>query len=212
MKLMLFKEHSIVRSSPPEYKDYKNYREHLENDFRHRCAYCNLLDSRITTPFEIDHFVPKKAFEGIWDELVNTYENLMYSCKKCNNAKRAQFSGEIHPPDIKNELFYNPTVVDYNDVFFRNEYGAINSDDEKGLDMIIRLHLYRPIHSLAWICEILFELESTLKRAIEKEVLKERKDKLKEAHYKICEYYIELSQLFISSYNDKKLKLFDFQD
>ena len=39
-------------------------------------------------------------------------------------------------------------------VFYRGDDGGIYSDDEKGRDMITRLKLYRPIHNIAWICEI----------------------------------------------------------
>ena len=211
MKFAAFMEHSVKRCSPPKYTNYKKYRPFLAEDFSHRCAYCNLLDSNITTPFEIDHYIPKKVFKNIWDDLENTYENLIYSCKKCNNAKSAQFSGNIRPPHIENELFYNPSSINYNNIFYRNEYGAIDSDDPKGRSMISRLRLYRSIHNLAWISEQLNKIHLKLKKAINIEESPDRKKELQKADHLVCDYYIGLNQLFISSYNGKDSESLDFQ-
>lgn len=57
------------------------YKKYLEADFYHKCAYCDISDSMITTPFEIDHFIPINTFEGIRDDLKTDYNNLVLSCK-----------------------------------------------------------------------------------------------------------------------------------
>ena len=153
MKIDEFKSHTITRSSPKPKNKYSYYKNDLRQDFCGRCAYCNLSDDSITTPFEIDHFITKTAFKDIRPELLTDYNNLIYSCKKCNNAKRGQFSGDLSVSHPTNELFYDPVLVDYNNIFYRNELGAIASDDAKGKHMIEILKLYRPIHILGWLCE-----------------------------------------------------------
>ncbi len=202
MKIRDFKYHDITRSNPPHKDNYRLYRPYLENDFGGRCAYCNLHKSSITTPFEIDHFIPIKTFEGIKDELLTDYTNLVFSCKKCNNAKRHQFDGDIMMPNPTNELFYDPTKVDYNNIFYRDEHGAISSDDTKGIDMINKLKLYRPIHILGWLCEEIINTIDQLQIAINLELEPERKEKLQAAKNKMDSQYVKFNRLFIASYND----------
>ena len=78
MKIKDFKTHSIIRSTPPHKNDYADYKPYLKKDFCGRCAYCNLLDTAITTPFEVDHFIPRKTFKDCRDDLDNDYTNLIY--------------------------------------------------------------------------------------------------------------------------------------
>lgn len=203
MKIRDFKRHTIVRSNPTHRDDYTAYRSYLCADFEGRCAYCNLHHHSITTPYEIDHFIPVKAFEGIKDELLTDYNNLVYSCKKCNIAKRHQFSGDLSLPNPTNELFYDPCKRDYNDVFFRDEHGAIASHDPKGQEMIDRLKLYRPIHILGWLCEEIVYTIDQLQAAIDAEQDAERKRVLQEAKSKMDSQYVKYNRLFLASYNDK---------
>lgn len=169
MKIKDFKTHTIARSTPPHYEEYKKYKPYLENDFCNRCAYCNLSDKRITTPFEIDHFIPEVAFKETNPELKTDYNNLIYSCKKCNGTKGGKFKGDLSSQNPTNELFYDPVSVDYNIIFFRNELGAIDSDDPKGKEMIKLLKLYRPIHILGWLCEEIDATADKLEIAIKHE-------------------------------------------
>lgn len=63
---------------------------YLRNDFKFECAYCrmkekdNVMGEQL---FEKDHFVSKQS-EVEWD--VNSYENMVYSCCKCNGTKSDQ--------------------------------------------------------------------------------------------------------------------------
>ena len=212
MKIKDFKSHRIVRSSPPDQKEYHAYKPFLKKDFCGRCAYCNLLDTAITTPFEVDHFIPRAVFMHGRMNLETDYKNLIYSCKKCNNAKRNQFSGNIGSENPTNELFYDPTVVDYNDIFFRNHLGAIDSEDEKGKETIIRLKLYRPIHILAWLCEEINETANRLEVAIYREKDALRKQKLELALNRINAQYRKYGRLFIAVYNDKNFSIADIED
>lgn len=212
MKIKDFKSHKIIRSSPPHQEKYLAYRPFLKKDFCGRCAYCNLQDTAITTPFEVDHFIPRSVFKHGRMDLETEYKNLIYSCKKCNNAKRGQFTGNIDLENPTNELFYDPTIVDYNDIFFRNHLGAIDSDDKKGKESIIRLKLYRPIHILAWLCEEINETANRLEVAACREKDGLRKQKLESALNIINIQYRKYSRIFIAAYNDNGFSITDIID
>lgn len=207
MKIKDFKSHTITRSSPPHYSNYRDYRPYLERDFSERCAYCNLNRKKITTPFEIDHFIPKKVFKTIRPSLETDYNNLVYACKKCNGTKSGKFKGDLSLPTPTNELFYDPVLVDYNTVFYRNELGAIDSDDPKGKEMIKLLKLYRPIHILAWLCEEIGLTADKLERAITSELDVKKKQEYEKAYHSLNRQYRKFIDLFLASYNDEK---FDF--
>lgn len=212
MKIKDFKTHTITRSSPPPQSHYSDYKPFLKKDFCGRCAYCNLQDTSITTPFEVDHFIPRDAFKHDRMDLDTDYRNLIYSCKKCNNAKRKQFKGDIHSAHPTNELFYDPALIDYNDIFYRNHLGAIASDDDKGKNTITRLKLYRPIHILAWLCEEMYETAERLEQSIRIEIDGERKKTLQSAYNKINAQYRKFSHLFIAAYNDTSFSIADIDD
>ncbi len=200
-----FREYKIQRTCIKSFKDYASYKKYLREDFHSRCAYCNLLDSKITTPFEADHMIPREAFDGKRDELETLYENLVYACKKCNMAKGSQYKGDIRRNVVENEYFYDPVKVDYNDIFYRDDTGSICSEDEKGRDMISRLKLYRPIHNMAWLCEMLEKTLKKLEQQLSKEgVESERGKLLSQAKSELQEYYILCQNVFVANYNSKK--------
>ena len=207
MKLKAFKAHKIVRSFPPSKAPYQAYRPDLERDFCERCAYCNLHKASITTPFEIDHFIPRKIFEGVRDDLENDYKNLVLACKKCNIAKGAKFTGNIKASVVENERFYDPTTVEYNTIFYRNEFGVIASDDLKGRRMITDIKLYRPIHTLGWLCEQLAETADKLAAAIGAEKDLSRRAILSEAKNNVLSQYFKFNRLFIAAYNNSDFSL-----
>ena len=203
-----FRDFKIERTCTKKFSDYHSYRRYLKTDFHSRCAYCNLLDSEITTPFEIDHFVPMAEFKNCWPELETTYKNLIYSCKKCNRAKSSQFKGDLSKRCIENELFYDPEDNDYNTIFYRDDTGTICSDDKKGRDMINRIELYRPIHNLAWVCEL---TNNTINK-LNKQIMKVGKDSEKgklfmQAKNELLEYYIVCKNVFIANYNNNEFDI-----
>ncbi len=63
---------------------------YLRNDFEFECAYCgmkekyNVMGEQL---FEKDHFVSRQSNVD-WD--VDCYDNMVYSCRKCNGTKGAQ--------------------------------------------------------------------------------------------------------------------------
>jgi hypothetical protein len=156
----------------------------------------------ITTPFEIDHFIPRSVFKNVRPDLENDYNNLMLACKKCNNAKGAKFSGDINTMQVSNTRFYDPVAICLNTVFYRNEYGTIQSDDLKGRSMIRDIKLYRQIHALGWICEQLSETIERLRHCIDSEVSTERKKLLTQALSMMNDQYVKKNQVFIARYND----------
>lgn len=199
-----FRDFKIQRTCNKKYADYHSYKSALEKDFHHRCAYCNLLDTMITTPFEVDHFVPHDAFKNVWPELETTYDNLIYSCKKCNREKSNKYAGDLTKKIIENQLFYKPDIKDYADIFYRNEEGGICSDDDLGKEMIVTLKLYNPIHNLAWICERLDSTSKKLEERIKMEpVDSDTRKKLEEAQNQLKSYYADCLKTFIANYNNK---------
>lgn len=201
-----FKTHTVTRTLPNKvYKNYRSYIPHLKKDFINRCAYCNLLDSLVTTSFEVDHFIPEEAFKGKNESLLTDYENLVYSCKKCNVAKSSQFEGDVYSSEKSNDLFYDPTKVDYSTIFFRNNIGIINSGNAKGRDMITRLKLYRPIYSLGWLCDQLVCLIEKLEEKINSASDMKHIELYREARRKLLEYYYSCNRVFTVSYNVEHL-------
>ena len=166
----------------------------------------------LTISYHVEHFIPVKAFEGKKDTLLTEYENLMWACPKCNLSKGDKYKGNFQSSSkIENELFYNPVEVDYNDIFFRNEIGGIDSDDAKGREMIKLLKLYRPIHNLAWLIERLEKLALNLEQAEKKETDLERKRLLSEAAGKVALECVKKSKLFRAAYNGKQFIEIDYE-
>lgn len=203
-----FRNFKITRTCDKSYKSYSTYKNALRKDFKGRCAYCNLLESSITTPFEVDHYIPRDVFKDSWPELDTLYENLIFSCKKCNIAKSNQFTGDISTRKINNEDFYNPAEVDYGEIFYRNDSGGIDSDEPKGKNMITKLKLYKPIHNMAWLCECINntidkidnKITSMNEESPEKNLLIEAKGKLND-YYRLC------NKIFQANYNNDKFKI-----
>ncbi|MBX4263770.1 HNH endonuclease [Clostridium estertheticum] len=203
-----FRDFRIIRTCTKKYTVYGTYKPSLRKDFKGRCSYCNLLENSITTPFEVDHYIPRDTFKDDWPELDTLYENLVFACKKCNIAKSSKYTGNISNKRVINEEFYNPVDVDYGTIFYRNDAGGIDSYDAKGKDMIAKLKLYKPIHNMAWICENLnatlekidIQIEKSYKNPLKREILKKAKDELND-YYRLC------NKLFQSNYNNDKFNI-----
>lgn len=199
----MFKVHKITRTCTEHFDDYHNYENYLKKDYSCRCAYCNLYDKNVSNSFEIDHYIPKKAFKEKRPGLLTLYDNLVYSCKKCNQSKSSKFKGDVNSNPLNNELFYNPALVDYNTIFYRDESGSILSDDEKGRNMINLLKLYRHINNLAWICEKLYESNLRIEEKMNQLDVESPEFKAyKEINYKLIKLYSGLRDYFIANYNE----------
>lgn len=197
-----FRTHQITRTCDKKYADYHSYQKFLLVDFSERCCYCNIHRKTLEPlSFQIDHFVPKKCFEGKRDELLTQYDNLMLSCPKCNRAKSDQFEGDLMAPVLENRLFYNPEIVDYNTVFYRNDLGGISSNDPKGNDMIKRLKLYRKLHNYAWVLEKISNLIDTINRKIAVSDGEERKQ-LEEIRNRLGYKFYLMHAQFLVAYRE----------
>lgn len=87
---------------------YKKYKPQLREEFSHACAYCETRETEIggSKSFHIDHYKPIKHFP----ELIDEYDNLIYSCRDCNNYK-----GSYWPDRIKKylkQIILNPRKDD----------------------------------------------------------------------------------------------------
>jgi hypothetical protein len=108
------------RHGPAGYTDYGSYRDWLRDEFIFRCVYCLQREQwcgRGTT-FHIDHFTPVAADEDRECE----YENLLYACATCNEAKNAI-------RDVP-----NPCEVPFRDclrILPNGHVEALNDDGEK---------------------------------------------------------------------------------
>ena len=200
-----FKEHKIQRNCEEHFDRPQKYKSYLQKDFHGRCCYCNMPENLLTVSYHVEHFIPQNAFKGIKDSLWTDYDNLMWACPKCNLSKGDKYQGDFFQSDkIENELLYNPVETDYNDIFYRNELGSIDSDDFKGQEMIKLLKLYRPIHNLAWLLERYEKLVLQLEAQQEKETDLEKKRILGEAAGKVARKCVKIQIAFRAVYKNNR--------
>lgn len=138
------------RTNIKKENDYKKYRKSLRDDFKCRCGYCNTLDIPHSESFEIDHFVPIAIDNGRKTD----YNNLVYSCKSCNNSKRAKWpTGDKTRPNDGHVGWIDPCDENYSKQFTRDLYGGINAQTEIGRWMYDSLKLWKPQHEILWCYE-----------------------------------------------------------
>lgn len=206
MRYAEFKEHEIQRTCTNEYETPQKYRPHLQKDFCGKCCYCNMPEDLVTVSYHVEHFIPEKVFRGVRDELRTDYNNLMWSCPKCNLSKGDKYEGDIYnDTKIENVLFYDPVETDYNSVFYRNELGGIDSDDLKGREMINMLKLYRPVHNFAWLLERLEKLCGQLEEQQKKEMDLKKRKLLESVAGKVARKCVEIEKLFRAVYRGTKV-------
>jgi hypothetical protein len=70
---------------PAGYATPESFRPWLRDEFLFRCVFCLKRETwgQVTGEFEIDHFEP----QAIVPERRVDYENLVYSCRRCNAVK-----------------------------------------------------------------------------------------------------------------------------
>lgn len=74
----------VVRSKVLPRVNYLDYREELRLDFCYSCAYCSMTEFEGSgIGFQIDHYYPRSTHP----QLINEYENLMWTCERCNQYK-----------------------------------------------------------------------------------------------------------------------------
>ncbi len=98
----LLKPHAR-KHGPAGYGTYDSYREWLRDEFLFRCVYCLHRErwyGRVGT-FHIDHFVPVSVTAAG----ICSYDNLVYACATCNEAKRA-IGGLADPCEVSLQAVY----------------------------------------------------------------------------------------------------------
>lgn len=87
-------------------KGYKSYKPRLRVEFLYRCAYCETREPEIggSESYHIDHYKPKKQFPN----LINAYENLIYSCRDCNIYKGDYWPSLVQ--EILGKVILNPRI------------------------------------------------------------------------------------------------------
>lgn len=138
------------RDDAPKGKKYPAYKALLREDFHQRCGYCGDHDFFSDSFYEIDHFVPQKIDEN----RKNDYSNLVYSCRSCNNSKRAKWpTGDTNKPNNGKQGWIDPCDSAYATHFERISDGSVMSTSELGQWMWKALALGNPIHRLKWMLE-----------------------------------------------------------
>lgn len=136
----------------PKYTNYTSYRNILKRDFNNRCWYCNQREAgKFSRPFCIDHFVPRTPNPPIINPIAdNNYDNLVYSCPRCNGKKSNKWptwDGSMHNNGIVG--FVDPTSKDYDDLFRRDKNWEIISsgiNDQLAEYIIKEIGLNHSIH------------------------------------------------------------------
>lgn len=136
---------------------YQLHKPTLQKNFKNKCGYCNDNDIWRNTFYEIDHFIPK---EYLTEEEEKEYWNLIYSCRYCNNSKRAKWpTKDRELPNNGEQGFVNPYLKDYDLLFERDEEGRIIPQSDLAKWMHKNLHLGLKRHSLIWQLE---KIDATL--------------------------------------------------
>jgi hypothetical protein len=108
----------VTRSAVPTNLTYPEYRKYLRYDFIYSCAYCTMSEAEAQAiRFTIDHYEPRNARPDLLDE----YDNLMYSCNECNLRK----GDRTPPPPARADgyRFFRPDTDLHEDHF--EEKGAL---------------------------------------------------------------------------------------
>ena len=110
----------IRRETPPYYSDHRKYKPFLRKDFQFQCAFCERTEAYLggAEEFEVDHFKPESTFP----ELRVVYENLYYTCRRCNGYKSATWPS--NDKIGRGLVFADPCVEDPYDVHLRERMGA----------------------------------------------------------------------------------------
>lgn len=150
----------VRRDNAPDVKNYHEYKPFLREDFYERCGYCGDHEFFRDTFYEIDHFVPKT----LAPEKIKDYSNLVYSCRTCNNSKRAKWPTKLaDKPNNGNEGWIDPCDSEYSKQFERLSDGSVKAKTVLGQWIWRELSLGNPIHRLKWSLE---QLRVELNRAI----------------------------------------------
>ena len=193
---------SFFRNTTPVRRDitrkvskYNDHKDDLKKDYLNRCGYCNSIDTWRFVWFEIDHFVPKKYLKKISE---TDYSNLVYSCRSCNNAKRANWpTKDENKHNHNNKGFIDPCEEEYGNQFDRKENGRIVPLSPLGDWMYNIMRLYKPQHEIIWKMEEVDNLIDEIEEVLDgnQNANQQLKDKLLECHQEFRKYAKQLSKV-----------------
>lgn len=170
--------------------NYATYRDDLKIDFNNACGYCGDSDFRVDRIcFHIDHFAPKKRFPG----LINTYSNLVYSCRFCNVRKSDHWIG--NDPTIPHDGekgFIDPCSAEYEDHLDRDSSGKIIAKTTLGHYILKRLSLNLLRHELLWNARRAIMLRNEIPQLSQKYIAANLPKN--EMYIKLLERFVELTQ------------------
>jgi len=190
--MSVFREHTPKRQNiTTNVSAYGKHRDDLKLDYIDRCGYCNDVNTWRFIWFEIDHFVPKKHLETISEK---DYSNLVYSCRSCNNAKRAKWpTGDEKIHNQNNKGFIDPCNDDYNKQFDRLDTGRIKPETELGEWMYNAMKLYKPQHEIIWNIDLLDKLIDEIEEVLNLSPNEDLTDRLLEGYREFRKYVKNLS-------------------
>lgn len=184
-----FRREIPSRNFKKTYKNYRMYKKPLSIDFKNRCGYCGDYDFWSGGPnnYHIDHFAPKSKFEN----LKNSYDNLVYACPYCNRYKSNDWVSDDPKVNILNNKGYiDPCDKIYDNALCRNPLGEILYKNDIGKYMYINLKLHLKRHSIIYKLTTIYELMDRLGIALKKSGLDE------ESKINLKDVYLELSLEF----------------
>lgn len=191
---MLKKEKPRRSYAGIHWKTNASNKKRLAEDFGHRCAYCDDLDSYGGgyATYHVDHFAPKKKF----DALKFVYENLLYSCPYCNIAKSNTWVGTTSTENVVNNCgFVDPCCDEYYTHLGRDHDGSIKPLTTLGGYMHKNLKLYLKRHSIIYNLDYIKGQRSELQKKIQ------QKKENGESYYELEEIYNNLCSLFCDYYD-----------
>lgn len=201
-----------LRDKTPKRRDitrdvshWSDHKPDLRLDFNHRCGYCHSFDGFRHTYYEVDHFVPKSLFKITGVISLTQYDNLVYSCKFCNNNKLSKWptnNENIHHDGIQG--FIDPCNDEFDTHFYRTTEGAIMwrtdlgkwmykeafkfDEREKGIRLLWNLDKLKTlIFQLSEESNKLDKGSSDYKHINER--IKEIKETYYQYHHELIEYY-----------------------
>jgi len=159
--------------------------------YEYKCAYCGVNNYvRDHDYFEVDHYYPQNPKFGKPHDKVDTLENLVLACFKCNRAK-----GNLTLPNSKYAQFHPDTTI--KDVFKRHKDFSIVIDasyasNEYAIKIYNKLELYSQFRRLDYL---LMELNDLIYRISKKrefnevcKILFEIKDELREKRNRLLNF------------------------
>jgi hypothetical protein len=79
----------VRRHAPAGYRDYRDFKPWLRDEFEFRCAYClqrEMWSRERQAVLSVDHILPRSEDPaGLLD---CEYANLLYACTRCNSARQ----------------------------------------------------------------------------------------------------------------------------